>query len=284
MPLNCPKCSAPLCEHSRHCPTCKSDAGAPNVREVSTDDEKKSLSARFDAAKAVAIAAGYESEFAEFILFIQEKACVIVNMPASVARDMVNNPRNIYLNYEKLVGTGGRLPASMMNDRQRRGIGGFIFGTFAENIVYGFLGFPGSSLKSYGRIACQLRNIAISDRVTFLEENSYPFFAKYKDLIYKGEFPKGYRAVWDNKQNLVLTKLGKDITHGYGENEFKRLLLTSGERTQEEFIEAHIFEGFNLYAIDHISDIGTLRKDKTEDLEALIAIDLFNKAKGHANP
>lgn len=283
MTANCPKCRAPLSAHSRHCPTCKADAGAPNVRDVSSEDEKSSLFARFEAAKADAIAAGCESEFAEFILFIQEKACVIVNMPASVARDMASNPRDIYLNYEKLVGTGSRLPASMANDKQRRGIGGFIFGSIAENIVYGFMGFSEASLKSYGRIACQMKTVAIADRVTFLEENSYPFFARHQHLICKGEFPKGYRAVWDNKQNLVLAKLGKAIRPGYGENDFKRLLLTPGDRDQEEFLEAHIYEGFNIYAIEQMSDIGTSKKDKTEDTDARIALELFQKAKNHGN-
>jgi hypothetical protein len=154
-----------------------------------------------------------------------------------------------------------------------------MFGSYGGKIVYGFLGFPGAALPSYGRVACRMKLASVCDRVTFLEQNSYPFYEKHKDAISDGEFPKGYRASWDNRHELVLSKLGGMIKPGDGDTEFKCLILTSGAgRSGDEFIEAHIFENFNVYAIDEMFDSGSNGKSTDEDVDVRIAMELFKKA------
>ncbi|MCX5792452.1 MAG: hypothetical protein NTY45_09635 [Elusimicrobia bacterium] len=275
----CSNCNAPLSPSLRHCPACRADAGAPNVRECGSTEERLALEERFEVSKKSAFSRGCGTEFSDFILLTEKSSCVIVNMPAAQARNLVTDVKNIYVNYEKLVGSGLRLPALIPNDKKRSGMAGFFFGTYDDQIIYGFLGFPSSKLPSYGGIACQLKSISIRNRVSFLEENSYSFFNQHKDAILKSDFPKGYRAVWGNRHKLVMAKLGDRIQKGSTDTDHEILISVSGgmNREQDEFIEAHIFETFNVHAIEAMKDANTSKHDKGAKIDAKIALEQFAK-------
>ena len=85
----CSVCGVPLSATFRHCPTCRSDAGAPNVRRCRTDENLKALAARFDDAQARSSASGCAKEFSDLADMVENKSGVVVAMPAGVAKSLL---------------------------------------------------------------------------------------------------------------------------------------------------------------------------------------------------
>ena len=94
----------------RHCPTCKTDAGAPNVRRCRTDENLKVLLVRFEDSRMRVSGRGYSKEFNDLEAVTKEKSGVVVSMPAGVARKLFEDPNSLYANYENLVGANIRMP------------------------------------------------------------------------------------------------------------------------------------------------------------------------------
>ena len=61
----------------RHCPTCKTDAGAPNVRRCRTDENLKALLVRFEDSRMRVSGSGYSKEFSDLETIIKEKSGVV---------------------------------------------------------------------------------------------------------------------------------------------------------------------------------------------------------------
>jgi hypothetical protein len=133
----CSQCGASLSASLRHCPTCQADAGAPNVRDCRTDENLKALTARFEDAQARASAKGCLTEFETLTELIETQSGVVITMPARLARSAMDDPNWLYTNYERLVGAKVRKPAGSGNDRHRFGVGGGLFGSYADDIRYG---------------------------------------------------------------------------------------------------------------------------------------------------
>src|SRR5947199_10731413 len=69
-------------------------------------------------------------------------------------------------------------PARLLQQRvtrRRVGVEGTFFGTYGEKIRYAALSLDGTGLKSYGEYSIRLWEIAIKDRTSLLEENTYDF-------------------------------------------------------------------------------------------------------------
>ncbi len=171
----CLKCGARLSPSEAHCPTCRTDVGAPNVRRCRTDENLKALVGRLEDSRSQANASGCSREFSNLETVIKEKSGVVVSMPAAMARSLFDEPSSIYVNYEHLVGTGVRIPRDFDNDSHRCAVGGVLFGSYANSIVYGALSLTDSGLPTYGPAFCRLRSVAIDARTSFLETNSYRF-------------------------------------------------------------------------------------------------------------
>jgi hypothetical protein len=201
-------------------------------------------------------------------------------MPAQIARNLVLDPRMVYANYETLVGSTLRRPASSDNDRHRKAVASLLFGYFDSEIRYGNLAIANEALPSYGDIACRLRTEAVKKRTSFLEENSYVFVRKY-GLKPGDPIPPGYRAVWDNRSKLALAKVGHLLRPGQPEGGLMEILVkSSAARANDEFIEAHIYGGFSVDAIESMTRIPTSTKATREkELDTKIAIAEFNKRK-----
>jgi hypothetical protein len=204
-------------------------------------------------------------------------------MSASFARDFAGDPRLIYANYDGLVGAGARRAAPLKNDRLRRGVDGIIHGSIAEEIRYGVLSLTNDGLPTYGDVCCRLKSITIRDRVSFLETNSYAFVRTHK-VVAGDPIPPGFRSAWENRHKLAAAKLGPHLTRRSGKREWQRLLIrTDGvDRANDEFIEAHIFGGFNLHAIETMEGLmkGRARKDPAV-IDINIALERFLKSNGN---
>jgi acylphosphatase len=96
---NCVQCGAPLSASLRHYPTCQADAGAPNIRACCTSENLNALHKRFNDAKVRALANGYSREFTDFLSLIENEPGVVVSMPASIARRLVEDVKTLYAGY-----------------------------------------------------------------------------------------------------------------------------------------------------------------------------------------
>lgn len=277
----CSKCSAPLLATLRHCSTCQTDAGAPNVRLCRTEENVKALKARFDNAQVRASAKGCSKEFRVLSDLVEKQSGVVVSMPATIARSLFENPNFLYSNYEKLVGANTRKPASLDNDRHRSAVGGILFGSYADNIIYGALSLTGEGIPTYGDVYCRLRFVAIDKRTSFLETNSYKFVKKHSVTL-GDKLPVGYTACWEYRHRLVLAKMADRLSTGQTESDWQKILIQSdgNDRKNDIFIEALIYEGFDKNAIESLQPSSGKKLSRVEQLDLDVAISKFNDLGG----
>ncbi|MCH8121339.1 MAG: hypothetical protein IIC00_16640, partial [Planctomycetes bacterium] len=222
----CSECGATLSATLRHCPTCQTDAGAPNVRRCRTDENLKALASRFDAAQEIASANGCSKEFSDLEALIKGKSGVVVSMPAGIARKLFEDPNFLYKNYEQLLGANTRKPADTDNDRHRCAVGGLLFGSYANYIIYGVLSLTKEGLPTYGDVHCRLRSVTIDNRTSFLVTNSYRFVRDYS-IVPGDKLPDGYMACWQNRHSLVLAKLVDRLSAGQTDSDWQEMLIHS---------------------------------------------------------
>jgi hypothetical protein len=264
------------------CPSCAHHLGAPNVRACSAAAETAALAARAKAAEKEATQRGCSEAAKEFRETIRKESGVVVALPAQVARQLLADPRSIYQNYEGLVESGTRTAARPADDSMRRSVGGLLFGSNANAIRYGVLSLDGSGPSSYGEVFCRLKDVTIQHRVSFTETNSYTFIDEHA-LAPGKDIPKGHRAVWSNRDQLALAKLVKHLKKNQGKKDWARMLLrSSGNRATDDFIEAHIFEGFNADSMQSVTTLPLKGMSKTSKLDARIALELFHKRSSAA--
>jgi len=276
----CPRCQSAVSITLRHCPTCSHDLGFPNARECGSREEREALSRRADQARSEADRNGYAETFTALSSALVDKSGVVVAMPAAWARNLLANPNVIFKNYETLVGDGSLKPAEPTQDRRRMAVGALLFGEYAVHIRYGALSLTDEGLPTYGKVHCRLRDIAIRERVSFVEANSFVFVEKHKVTPGK-PVPRGYRAVWDNRHELALAKLGSNLKDKPVEKDWQDLLLHSDGRDPErdDFIEAHIFDGFDRAAISAICRVKQ-KQSRHVEIDIEIALELFEKLQG----
>jgi len=262
----------------RYCPTCRTDAGAPNVRRCRTDENLKALFKRFDASHAKTSSSGLLKEFNNLESAINEKSGVVITMPAGVARNLFENPKLIYLNYEKMVRGGFIKPADLDNDLRRCEVGGKLFGSYAEDIIYGALSLTTDGLPTYGDVHCRLRSVTIDKRTSFLETNSYTFVDDHEKEL-RSKMPVGFMACWEYRHKLVLSKLASRLAKGQTESDWQTLLIQSDgcDRNNDEFVEAHIYEGFDGNAIDSLAPVRDKKLNRAKRLDMDIALEMFKQ-------
>lgn len=236
---------------------------------------------RYQSAHKKATENGFSTEFNALVAATNSATHVVVAMPPLVARNLLNDPRNIYTNYENLVGGGMRTPAPAENDTARFAASGKLFGCYASQIHYGILSFDGIGLKNYGTVFVTLKDIAVKERVSFLHENSYFFIERHKSSM-NNDLPKGFRANWQNRAELVAAKLEPMLKANTNIVDWASLLVRQGaDRSQDSCIEAHIFNGFNADSINAIdfADSGNSREDKL-DIQCIKEVFKMRKASG----
>jgi hypothetical protein len=97
-----------------------------------------------------------------------------------------------------------------------------------------------------------LRDIAIANRATVLEENSFAFVQKHCRI--SEQVPLGYRTIWPKRHKLAVTKLGNRVTAATQPADFVGIFLsTAAERQADEFIEVHIYGPFDGNAVESVA-------------------------------
>lgn len=229
---------------------------------------------------------GCAQEFDGFARRLRDQSGVIVTLPAGIARDLATDPRTIYAGYESLVGARARRPAKLLHDRHRAAVGGMLFGTYANMIRYGVLSLTTAGLPTYGDVYCRLRAVAVQDRVSFLERNSYAFVALHK-LKPGDSIPLGFRSVWADRHLLALAKLAVRLRPRTTPSDWQRLLIESDgiSRENDEFIEAHIYDSFDIAAIEAMVPVPRRRKrSDPAELDVRVALEKFGSLKRKRAP
>jgi hypothetical protein len=241
------------------------------------------LLARFENSRTRVSGSGYSKEFSDLETMIKEKSGVVVSMPAGVARKLLEDPNSLYTNYENLVGANIRRPADTDNDRHRCAVGGLLFGSYANCIVYGALSLTEEGLPTYGDVHVRLRSVTIDKRTSFLEANSYRFVRDHR-IVPGDKLPIGYMACWRHRHSLVLAKLADRLSTGQTESDWQAILIHSDgqNRENDDFIEAHIYEGFDSNAIESLVAIPDKKLRREEALDLEIALSKFKRLRGKA--
>jgi len=212
---------------------------------------------------------------------VKEKSGVVVTMPAGIARSLLDNPKLLYMNYEQMVGANLRRPSDFDNDRQRCAVGGILFGSYANYIIYGALSLTEDGLPTYGDVHCRLRSVTIEKRTSFLETNSFRFVSEHH-IVAGDNLPIGYMACWKYRHILVLSKLADRLSIGQTESDWQAILISSDgqNREKDDFIEAHIYENFDINAIESMVACTGKRLNRNEKLDLDIAISEFSRRGG----
>lgn len=273
----CKKCSSELSEIEEKCPVCGDYAGHLNVRAAETREEKEALEARYLAALGQSKTDGREQAVISFDESMR-KTCAVVNVDLKFLHQFITDDKVMYSNYELAEKGQTRRPAPPKDDSDRRTIGAMLFGLYAEEIRYAALSLDGSGLKSYGPYALKLSEIAIAERATLLEDNSYSFISKH-GIAPRQAIPPGYRATWGERHKLAVAKLSGQISAGTIEANHSKILMSgTGNRKTDEFIEVHIYGGFNNKAIESVRSSSSITTDKHKIALLSIVQDYLEKA------
>lgn len=274
--LICVKCKSEVPEVDDKCPTCGWYAGAPNVRAANRNDEVKALEARYSEATQQANLSGREAAVMSFDSNMR-LTCAVVNVDLAFLHQFITDDKLTYRSYELSVKGQARKPAKRQDDRDRTTVGAMLFGSYAEKIRYAALSLDGSGPVSWGPYAIRVKEIAIADRASLLEDNSYNFVAKHK-LQPRGEIPLGYVTAWPNRHKLAVAKLADQVAAGTTESTHPRILLFStGNRATDDFIEVHIYGGFDNKAIESVKGSSSV-KGKWEQATISIIKDYLTNA------
>lgn len=267
--MKCSECGSTIPHDRLACPTCGTHAGFPNVREVSSASEKEALERRYNMAIKDAHADGRDVKLEELSQSSKDtRAVIAIDLDCLVG--FITKDQTLYSSYALMVSGEIRKAASCVNDKKRRGVEGFFFGSYADKIRYAALSLNGNGLSSYGRFTLVLKDVAVKARATLLEDNSYRFYQKFKDKI-PDNFPLGYRAVWSERHKLAVAKLSNRITVTTTNDDFPGILLScTGDRETDDFIEVHIYGAFDNAAIETV--VGNSRTSSRADKAQLAVV------------
>lgn len=277
--LICRNCGSDILEVDVMCPTCGWYAGPPNVRAAERDEERNALEGRYSGAIESAKINGTDEAINKFDVSMRD-TCAVINVDIDFLYQFIKNDKEVYSSYQLKVEGQTRTAAEERNDRHRRAIEAMLFGKYAKEIRYAALSVDGTGLKAYGPYAMKLLEITISNRATLLEDNSYHFIPKHN--IQPGDsIPPGCRATWAERHKLAVAKLARQISSSTSEADHSKILLRSkGDKAAEEYIEVHIYGGFNNKAIESVK--GKSQAKKKHELAMLSMVKDYLSNAGQA--
>lgn len=257
----CSSCGAETNLAHEKCPACGQYLGAPNVRRASQPEMIAQLEQRYSEARERGQARGVGAQLDELEAAAARTSCV-VSTSIEMLRNLLDRENALYSSYHLQVRAQVRQAASPQNDSMRGAIDASMYGEAGDQITYCALSLDGKGLPSYGKCFIRLRNVAVENRSTILEENSYRFLTE-RSLI-GHPIPPGFLARWSDRGKLAIAKLADSVTAITPPFDFAGMILHQGAtREDDRFLEVHLFGPFNGDAIESASAI-IKKKDKVE--------------------
>lgn len=260
--MKCFSCDTDVREWERTCLACGRDVGFPNVRAAKAETEKKALATRY---KAALTAAGMDST-TNVLLRFQEAlrfSTAVICKDISKVKELVSSGDALYASFYELVGAGARRPEKSIIDRERLIGDDLLFPYYRDQIRFAALSLDGIGTTRYGSCSMVLKNLAINERATVFEGNSYEF-CRSRELGFGKPVPPGYRAVWEERDLLGCAKLYSRLKASTAASAFPKI-LNSGK----DFIEVHIYGPLHRRSLERIV---LKRPAKREDEVLLKAI------------
>jgi hypothetical protein len=241
--------------------------GFPNVNECSQKEELEALEKRYQEKVELAAEKGEEDKRIEFEEEVK-KSKAVINVDLDYLHFFIVGKHSLYSTYQLQTEGETRDYTRSEFDKERLGIEGTLFGSYGEEIRYAALSLDGSGLKSYGDFTIALADEAVKLRTTLLEENSYGFIRRHK-ILAGDKIPRGYRAVWKDRQKLAVAKLIDKALLTKKENYATIVLESTGDRTKDEYIEVHIYGKINKEAILSVGGKSNVasEKDRVEKIK-----------------
>jgi hypothetical protein len=240
--IPCPKCRNDIPQPAPCCPHCGEPGNFWNVINANEDGERAALESRYNAAKADALAKGTDAIVQDFENAIAGSIAVIARSDVDVHR-LANSARQLYGTYYQQIDAGLRLPDSDEWDVAREITDGLLFPKYKEQIRFAALSLDGVGLSNYGSCSVTLRDELIAHRASVLVENSVLFMERNNvSVSRKPDIPKGFKAIWGERDKLCVAKLADRIDSATRPNQYSRILLKQGTSPEDdEFVEVHIF-------------------------------------------
>ena len=235
--------------HEHNCPVCDEPVGYPNVRAAEQPEELRALAQGLRAAEQSAKERGCEATLEQFRLAMQNAHAVIC-MPVSRAMTLVSDDSQLYGSYYNLVNAGVRRPEESDIDQERQLADSLLFSHYRDFIRFGALSLDGRGVASYGHCSIVLKEDTIRRRATVFEKNSVSFC---RERGFRPPLPLGYRASWDSRSDLAISKLAGQLSLDMAEKDFAGILIRPPIADKEpDFIEVHIYGPLHRLGIESI--------------------------------
>jgi hypothetical protein len=269
---SCLNCKRPFNEADDRCAKCGAHIGFPNVRAAAA--ESNVLDKRYETAVDASRRQGNADSLKNFEEHMK-KTSAVISVELGFLYSFLSDNKQLYSTYQRGITAQTRKAAETENDRHRHSVDGMLFGTYGRDIRYAALSLDGRG-PSYGAYSLRLEEIAVKDRSSLLEENSYDFVEHHK--LKKGRIPPGYRSVWQERHRLAVAKLAGKVSSNTIEKEYPHLLLpASPKRSSDEFIEVHIFGPIDISAVESVRGKSAQRNKAEKALVANVKV-LLRKA------
>ncbi|HJQ70804.1 MAG TPA: hypothetical protein VKA70_17650 [Blastocatellia bacterium] len=258
----CYKCQSELLDTIEKCLTCGRYIGPPNVRSVDKIEERLALEYRYkNTVSALSQKGALEplSGVEEALKTSSAVLCVSLDFLSF----FLSYRKSLYSTYALSVEGETRMPATEADESHRLSVDALLFAGYGKHIRFAALSLDGLGPKSYGPYSIKLREVAIEDRATLLEENSYRFVPKH-NVGSNGGIPAGHRATWRERHKLAVCKLAERIASGDANDLPKALLSSNGDYATDDFIEVHIYGPFDANAIESVKGISVDPDEKQE--------------------
>jgi hypothetical protein len=253
------------------CPHCALPGLFSNVRAADDVRETHSLQTRYAAAMDRATRRGVEGTVRAFGEAMK-KTRAVINRPLGEIHRLAQSDENVYATYYQLRDSGVRIPSGDVWDKRRTVTDEMLFPGYKEKIRFGALTVDGHGVWHYGDFALVLKESTIAHRASVLEENSVMFMQRHNIRVFNVDaLPKGYRAVWAERDKVCVAKLADRLHDKTKETDHARLVLKQGAKPDEdEFVEVHIWGPLTIRSFEHIY----ARKGKLRPVARVLLRDL----------
>ena len=240
--ISCPDCTNEIPQPKTICPHCGQRGIFWNVIKADKDDERAALQVRYDIAKSDALARGADAAVKNFETAVAGSKAVLARSVEDV-QQLANSTQQPYATYYQLIEAGLKLPDNDEWNRARELTDTVLFPHFKEQIRFAALSLDGVGLSTFGDCSIELREEMIAHRASVFDENSVLFMERHGVKVSRTpNVPKGFRAIWGERDKLCVAKLARRIDSTTAPNQYSKLLLAQGASPEtHEFVEVHIF-------------------------------------------
>jgi len=258
------------------CPHCARPASPPNVRAAKNPSERAALNERYLSAIDDARSRGCEKVVHLFELAVAQSKVVISLDVLSFFIFLLDKSFDFRSRFVGDIQTGradargksGKLPNSV--DFK------ILFPGYSGNLRFGILSLNGAGLSTLGKVSLVLREDLIAYRASVFEDNSL-LFVEQRKLKIGDKVPPGFRATWNERAKLCVSKLAHELTSETQPSEFPNILLRQGKAVKNaSFIEVHIWGAISHGTIERV----TMPRRAIYKCNALLKVNGFN-AKLH---